>query len=109
MNEIENILKRVRDTKALEFGVGAMKKNSGDVRQPVSGENGGRRGSICLYGSGAPYEPEMIGVSREKLRKTFRAIPFMRDRFTGIDLIYRAGLMDEVEAYLFGKGGIYEC
>ncbi len=51
----------------------------------------------------------MIGVSREKLRKTFRAIPFMRDRFTGIDLIYRAGLMDEVEAYLFGKGGIYEC
>ena len=27
----------------------------------------------------------------------------------GIDLIYRAGLMDEVEAYLFGKGGIYEC
>lgn len=26
MNEIENILKRVRDTKALEFGVGAMKK-----------------------------------------------------------------------------------
>ena len=51
----------------------------------------------------------MIGVSREKLRKTFRAIPFMRDRFTCIDLIYRAGLMVEVEAYLFGKGGIYEC
>lgn len=44
MNEIENILKRVRDTKALEFGVGAMKKNSCDVRQPVSGENGGRSG-----------------------------------------------------------------
>ena len=63
----------------------------------------------CLKRVGAPYEPEMIGVSREKLRKTFRAIPFMRDRFTGIDLIYRAGLMDEVEAYLFGKGGIYEC
>ena len=63
----------------------------------------------CLKRAGAPYEPEMIGVSREKIRKTFRAIPFMRDRFTGIDLIYRAGLMDEVEAYLFGKGGIYEC
>ena len=63
----------------------------------------------CLKRAGAPYEPEMIGVSREKLRKTFRAIPFMRDRFTYIDLIYRAGLMDEVEAYLFGKGGIYGC
>lgn len=63
----------------------------------------------CLKRAGAPYEPEMIGVSHEKLRKTFRAIPFMRDRFTGIDLIYRAGLMDEVETYLFGKGGIYGC
>ena len=63
----------------------------------------------CLKRVGAPYEPEMIGVSREKLRSTFRAIPFMRNRFTGIDLIYRAGLMDEVEEYLFGKGGHYEC
>ena len=63
----------------------------------------------CLKRAGAPYEPEMIGVSHEKLRKTFRAIPFMRDRFTGIDLIYRAGLMDEVESFLFGKDGIYEC
>lgn len=60
-----------------------------------------------LRRAGAPYEPEMIGVSHEKLRNTFRAIPFMRDRFTGIDLIYRAGLMDEAENYLFGKGGIY--
>lgn len=33
----------------------------------------------------------------------------MRNRFTGIDLIYRAGLMDEVEEYLFGTGGHYEC
>lgn len=62
----------------------------------------------CLKRVGAPYEPEMIGVSREKLCSTFRAIPFMRNRFTGIDLIYRAGLMEEVENYLFGKGGHYE-
>ena len=63
----------------------------------------------CLKRVGAPYEPEMIGVSREKLRSTFRAIPYMRNRFTGIDLIYRAGLMGEVEEWLFGKGGHYEC
>lgn len=62
----------------------------------------------CLKRVGAPYETEMIGVSREKLRSTFRAIPFMRNRFTGIDLIYRAGLMEEAENYLFGKGGHYE-
>lgn len=62
----------------------------------------------CLRKVGAPYEPEMIGVSREKLRSTFRCIPYMRNRFTGIDLLQRAGLMDEVEEYLFGKGGHWE-
>lgn len=56
----------------------------------------------------APYEPEMIGVSKTKLRDTFRCIPFMRNRFTGIDLIYRAGLSDEAENCLFGKGGKWE-
>ena len=62
-----------------------------------------------LKRAGAPHEPEMIGVSREKLRTTFRAIPYMRNRFTNIDLIHRAGLMDEAETYLFGAGGYFEC
>ena len=57
---------------------------------------------------GAPYKPEMIGVTRERLRDTFRFIPFMRNRFTNIDLIYRCGLMDKVEEELFGKGGYWE-
>lgn len=56
----------------------------------------------------APYEPEMIGVTKERLRSTFRCIPFMRNRFTGIDLIYRCGLMNEVEEHLFGNGGKWE-
>lgn len=62
----------------------------------------------CLRRMRSPYEPEMIGVSRERLRSTFRCIPFMRNRFTGIDLIYRCGMMDEVEEHLFGKGGKWE-
>ncbi len=57
---------------------------------------------------GAPYKPEMIGVTRERLRDTFRFIPFMRNRFTNIDLIYRCGLMEKVEDKLFGKGGYWE-
>lgn len=57
---------------------------------------------------GAPHRPEMIGVSKERLRDTFRCIPFMRNRYTGIDLIYRCRLMPEVEKFLFGKGGRWE-
>ena len=57
---------------------------------------------------GAPCEPEQIGISRERLRDTFRRIPFMRSRFTNADIIYRLGIQDELERKLFGKGGIWE-
>ena len=57
---------------------------------------------------GAPYEPEMIGVSRERFRKTITYIPYMRSRFTNIDVIYRLGLMDEFIDRMFGKGGVWE-
>ena len=57
---------------------------------------------------GAPYEPEMIGVDRERFRRTFSYIPYMRSRFTNIDVVYRLGLMPELTERLFGKGGIWE-
>ena len=57
---------------------------------------------------GAPYEPEMIGVSRERFRRTVSYIPYMRSRFTNIDVIYRVGWMDEFIEKMFGKGGIWE-
>lgn len=57
---------------------------------------------------GAPYEPEMIGVTRERFRKTVSYIPYMRSRFTNIDVIYRLGWMDEFIERMFGKGGIWE-
>ena len=57
---------------------------------------------------GAPYEPEMIGVTRERFRKTVSYIPYMRSRFTNIDVIYRLGWMDEFMDRMFGKGRIWE-
>lgn len=61
-----------------------------------------------LKAVGAPYEPEMIGVSRERFRKTFTYMPYMRSRVTSIDVLFRCGMMDEVEEHLFGKGGHWE-
>lgn len=57
---------------------------------------------------GAPYEPEHIGVTRERLRKTFSYIPYMRSRYANIDVIYRCGYLPELVERLFGKGGIWE-
>lgn len=56
----------------------------------------------------APYECEMIGVSREKLRATFRCIPYMRNRFTAIDLLQRACLLEEAEKALFDEGALWK-
>jgi glycerol-1-phosphate dehydrogenase [NAD(P)+] len=57
---------------------------------------------------GAPDEPELIGISRERLRDTFRRIPYMRSRFTNADIIRRLGIQDELENHLFGPGGHWE-
>ena len=57
---------------------------------------------------GAPYEPEQLGISRARFRDTFAKIPYMRSRFSNIDIVFRCGLMDEWVERLFGKGGIWE-
>jgi len=62
----------------------------------------------CLKAVGAPYEPEMIGVSRERLRETYRGVPYMRARYFSLDLVSRLGLMNDLLDHLFGKGGIWE-
>ena len=56
---------------------------------------------------GAPYEPEHIGVTRERMRETFAYIPYMRSRYTNVDVIYRCGLMEELLENLFGEGKIW--
>ena len=57
---------------------------------------------------GAPYEPEMICVSREHLKETLDFIPYMRSRFTAMDVLYRLGYLEDFKRSLFGKGGIWE-
>lgn len=57
---------------------------------------------------GAPCEPEQIGVSREHFRVSFAKIPYMRSRFSIIDIAFRCGWMELWMDRLFSKGGIWE-
>ena len=57
---------------------------------------------------GAPYEPEMVGVTRARFHETYAGVPFMRARYFGLDLVQRLGLMPELLERLFGKGGVWE-
>ena len=58
--------------------------------------------------AGAPVEPEQIGVTRARFRETCRGVPYMRNRYFGLDLVERLGLMDELLGELFGPSGIWE-
>lgn len=56
---------------------------------------------------GAPCEPEQIGVSRERFLEAFRRIPYMRSRYSVVDVAFRCGWMDEWLERLFGPGCIW--
>lgn len=47
-----------------------------------------------LQAAGAPTQSEEIGVTRERLRATFRSAFFIRRRFTVLDLAMRLGVLD---------------
>lgn len=55
--------------------------------------------------AGAPTAPEQIGISRPRLRDSFRQAYFIRRRYTALDLAARAGLLDPALDHLFGPGG----
>lgn len=57
---------------------------------------------------GAPCEPEHIGVSRAKFRASFEKIPYMRSRYSVVDVAFRCGYMNGWLDRLFGRGGIWE-
>lgn len=55
--------------------------------------------------AGAPTEPEQIGITRERLRTSFRRAYHIRRRFTVLDLAVQAGLLDDCLGNLFGPAG----
>ncbi len=58
-----------------------------------------------LQAAGAPVEPEDIGISRQRLRRTYWQALFLRRRFTALDLAARTGTLDTALDKLFAPGG----
>lgn len=54
-----------------------------------------------LRAAGAPTEPEQIGITRARLRESFRSAFFIRRRFTVLDLAMRCGVLDPCLDELF--------
>jgi len=56
---------------------------------------------------GAPTAPEMIGISRSRLRRSFELAYFIRRRFTVLDLVTRAGQLESCLDEIFGANGVW--
>jgi glycerol-1-phosphate dehydrogenase [NAD(P)+] len=55
---------------------------------------------------GAPTTPEQIGITRARLRTSFRRAYHVRRRFTVLDLAVRTGLLEPALDTLFAPGGV---
>jgi glycerol-1-phosphate dehydrogenase [NAD(P)+] len=60
-----------------------------------------------LAAAGCPTRPEQIGISRERLRLSFRKALHIRRRFTILDLIWRANLWDPALDRVFQTAGLF--
>jgi glycerol-1-phosphate dehydrogenase [NAD(P)+] len=58
-----------------------------------------------LQAAGAPVQPEDIGISRQRLRRTYWQALFLRRRFTALDLAARTATLDGALDKLFGPTG----
>lgn len=66
---------------------------------------GFRQMQAMLKEAGCPTEPEEIGISRQRLRRSYQQALFIRRRFTVLDLAHRAGLLEDCLNHLFGPKG----
>ncbi|MBI1896647.1 MAG: sn-glycerol-1-phosphate dehydrogenase [Acidobacteria bacterium] len=60
-----------------------------------------------LCEAGAAFEPEQIGISRERLRLSYGQAYFIRRRFTVLDFAERWALTGRALRNLFGPGGTW--
>ncbi len=60
-----------------------------------------------LVQAGAPTAPEHIGITRERLRRTYWQASFIRRRITVLDLALRTGFLEDCLDEIFGAGGVW--
>jgi glycerol-1-phosphate dehydrogenase [NAD(P)+] len=95
--------KALEETRAKYVGPDVIRQQLERVRQIGPALWGGLRGQLppssqierMLSDVGAPTQPEEIGISRERLRRSYRLAYHIRRRFTVLDLAVRAGVLDE--------------
>jgi glycerol-1-phosphate dehydrogenase [NAD(P)+] len=66
-----------------------------------------RETRAMLRAAGCPTEPEQIGISRDRLRRSYEQAYYIRRRFTVLDLAQRLGVLESALDELFGPEGAW--
>jgi glycerol-1-phosphate dehydrogenase [NAD(P)+] len=64
------------------------------------------RAMLCE--AGCPYEPQQIGISLERLERSYRQACYIRRRYTVLDLGQESRLAPAMLARMFGPGGRWQ-
>ncbi len=115
-NDVEFVSRCLKETREKHVGGEELRRQLEALKASWSGLRGRIQKQIIPFSEvrrrlklvGAPYEPEHIGLTRARFLNSFRRIPYMRSRYTVIDVAFRCGWMEEWLDRLFGKGGIWE-
>ena len=60
-----------------------------------------------LHAVGAAYHPAQVGISQNRLRRTYFQGQTIRSRYTMVDALYELGLLDRTVDTLFAPGGYW--
>jgi glycerol-1-phosphate dehydrogenase [NAD(P)+] len=60
-----------------------------------------------LHRVGAAYHPAQIGITQERMRRTYLQAQTIRARYTMFDALYELGLLGSVVDSLFAPGGYW--
>jgi glycerol-1-phosphate dehydrogenase [NAD(P)+] len=66
-----------------------------------------RNARALLHEAGCPTDPEQIGISRDRLRRSYEEACYIRRRFTVLDFAMRLGVFESALDELFGPGGAW--
>jgi glycerol-1-phosphate dehydrogenase [NAD(P)+] len=96
------------DASALRSQLELLKRDWPTIRERLSKQLIPAKEVASMLGAaGCPVRPEQLGVSRERLRVSFRKAMHIRRRFTIFDLVWRTGLWDCAIDRVFQSNGLF--
>ena len=105
----DNITKKYNDKEKVRWQLTKVKETWPDFKKQLQGQVYSFDKMRDLFKTaGAPYDPSMIGVTRQQLKDMFPIVQLMRHRMNVLDLAKRGMFYDRLVEAVFASGGAWE-